>query len=210
MHRSLKTNYTYFAVLAIVIITLGSCKMAANILGYYKKPKYETKTSIVAYAQKHNAKYDLLYITNSISAFNTIGQKYGGIPATLIFDKQGRLLSVNQGSDCPWKTLDAIKSLVDSNNNAHIVVQKQTLDSVLNYTQLIAGNDNILSQNNYDYTIAYIWAKYSPKLTRQLFNSIDQITTNTKRSIKLISIDNDLQASWGNMGKINPSFQTTK
>ena len=209
MYRSFNKDYTFLAILAIMIIVLASCKMAASALGYYKKPRYETKTSIIAYAQKHNAKYDLLYITKSIYSFNTIGQKYGGIPATLIFDKRGRLLSVNQGSDCPWKTLDAIKSLVDSNNNAHIIVQKQTLDSVLTYTQLIAGNENTLP-SNYDYTIVYIWAKYSPKLTRQLFSSINQITTNTKRNIRLLSIDNDLQASWGNEGKVSSSFQTTK
>jgi len=184
------------SALFLIVFFISDCKPALKLTGNYKSPKKENAISIKNYCSRNDVKYDLLFCAKSESDYKAFLKMYNAIPTTLIYNHAGDLVSVNSGSDCPWQTLQKFKELNDSNKTAVTIIKGNNISGILSHLHCIDGNSTSLANYDYDYLFVYTWAKFIPKLSKDMFAASKDVKSNAHFRVKVISVNLDLQDTW--------------
>ena len=181
-------NLCAFSI-ATLLLSLGSCKLILRISGYYKPPHEETRESIIDYSKKHGGRYDALYCLRSEKSFNELLKVTRNVPAVRIYDNHNRLNYSVSGKNCPWATVAAI----DSAGSKYIPGEDTSFAKMMDCLQPADGDKELVKRRDYDYVLVYVWAKFSPKLSKEMLKNIGQLSTNKSgKRIKVVSVNIDL------------------
>ena len=144
----------------------------------------------MTYCQTKRVNYDKLFVAKSEDQFSSFLSKYKNIPAVFIFDKNKFLITTAVKTDCPW----AMINLLD-----HSVLESKIIRDTLLYSNLLSYFtlvDAKMKNKDSDYYIICTWAKYFPKLTDALFETINKQKEEKKLNVCHILLNVDLQDSW--------------
>jgi len=164
--------------------------MVAKRTGEFAEPQKETPASIMAYCKQMNVNYDQLYVLNSEEQFNSFLGKYKHIPGIFVFDKNKYLITTAAKSDCSWTM---INFLYDS------TIQTKSIADTSVFSEIITAFSRIDDPSrriDADYYILCSWAKFTPKLTKSLFETINKQKQENKLNVCHILLNVDLQESW--------------
>jgi len=179
---------------AILLLCLMSCKpismMIAKKTGEFIEPEQETYQSIKANCLEKNVNFDQLFVLKSEDQFKTFISKHGSIPSIFVFDKNKYLVTTAEKSDCPWVM---INFLYDT------AYQLQKTSDTALYSEIMSNFVMIEDRsplNQADYYILCTWAKFVPKHTDALFETINKQKKENKLNVCHVLLNVDLQKSW--------------
>jgi hypothetical protein len=181
------------AIITIIIFTL-SCRPTNRIIGKltgeFKEPQQESAESIISFCQNKKVKYDKLYVIKSESNFSTFFKKHKYVPGIFVFDNSNNLIARAEKTGCPWAM---INFLYDT------AVQKEMTQDTTIYLDIISNfklvNDRT-GDKKADYYILCTWAKFVPKLSDALFETINRQKEDNKLKVSHILLNVDLQKEW--------------
>ncbi|MES2679927.1 MAG: hypothetical protein V4635_08590 [Bacteroidota bacterium] len=177
-----------YIILALVSQGLIACAMMAlKLSGNIKNPKLEDSQSIIRYSKKMYDPYDYLWLPDTKIHFDEMLTRYPGIPEVLIYDKNFTVLKNAHGEHCQ-KMLIAFFS--DSLKYQYNKVMDSSYFFLKNKSRVIASTS---VSTNYDYTIIYSWVKWTPKLTKDIFERLAAIKKSNKYKVCFISLNKDWQ-----------------
>lgn len=185
---------TIFMLIAMAMLFLSACKpismMIAKKNGDFIQPEKENNQSIMSYCNEKNVNYDNLFIVKSEDNFASFIGKYKNIPGIFIFDKSKLLITTAFKSDCPWTMIN----LLNDTNLKTKLIQDTTI-----YFEIMANfkmiNERSIKKDP-DYYILCTWAKFAPKLTDALFETINKQKAEGKLDVCYVLLNMDLQESW--------------
>jgi hypothetical protein len=156
--------------------------------GNIKNPKLEGHESIRRYCNEKKDPYDILWVANDKVDFEAIVNRYPGIPTVLIYDRNYSLLENANGEACQ-------KMLISFFGDSLKYKYKKSYDSSYTFIQSkiksIDFSKSLL--DSYDYIVIYAWAKFTPKITEDLFSRLNSVKNTDKRDICFISLNKDWQ-----------------
>jgi hypothetical protein len=180
---------------SIIIFGLISCNSIgmriAKKNGDFIQPEKESNNSIVSYCREKNVKYNQLYKVKSEDYFASFIGKYKSIPTIFIFNKNKYLVTTAVKTECPW----AMINLLD---NSSVEEPKIIQDTIL-YNEIMSNFilvDNNTSNQDADYYVLCTWAKFVPKMTNTLFETINKQKEEHKINVCHILLNVDLQEGW--------------
>jgi hypothetical protein len=184
-------------VAVLISIVLPSCGiMYLKLAGEIKNPKLEDAESIKKYCESKNDPYNLLWMPDSRIHFEEISKKFPGLPEVFIYDKNYTVLKNAHGESCN-------KLLIDFFNDSLKNEYKKINDSSYTYLkQRCRIVDSKNTPQSFDYTVIYCWAKFTPRITKDLFNRFNTIKQSKKYNILFISLNKDWQK--GTFDKVPP------
>lgn len=184
----------------ILFVFLGSgCKQL--ILWKYgvRNPKKETAESIRAYATKYGQDPGKVWLFRDSTAFSwfssdSIYRKtcFGAI----VFNDIGLLLNYRDSSSCQWSAAAYVNQL--KRDTTYRIDESRKFPAVFSYLVPLAGRSSLAADTSrYDYTVVFTWAKYLGKMNERLFTINDAARSNPHANIRVISLNIDMQKSWG-------------
>ena len=177
-----------------ILISLVACNSIGMIIakkrGDFIKPEKETNETIIKYCVDRHVDYDRLYTINSEDHYNAFINQYKDVPCIFIFDKNKCLITTAYKKECPWVM---INSLADSSLKMRIIQDTTIFYGILSNFIII---DNKSNKQNADYFILCTWAKFFPKLTSELFETINKQKKEKKINVCHILLNVDLQKNW--------------
>jgi hypothetical protein len=181
----------------IILLAIGlfSCKsigeMIAQKNGDFVQPQKESMESILSYCNDKKVNYDRSYVVISESQFASFIEKYKEIPAIFVFDKSNHLITTAEKTACSWAMLnmfnDTISETISSSDTSKF-------SEIMSHFILIDDRQN---DKEADYYILCTWAKFFPKLSNQLFETINKQKEEKELNVCHILLNVDLQESWG-------------
>ncbi len=187
-NKKTRHSFVYFNLIVALIFTLSSCSVfLLKISGDLRNPKLEDDTSIKKYCETWKDPYDALWMPDNKDNFSQIIKKFNGIPQMLIFNRNNALLKTAYGEDCHYmaETFFTDSLALDD--------RKQTDSSFHFLKNKCRIVDKKSEPDHYDYTVVYIWGKFAPKLSREMFESLAEIKKSGKFKIMYISLNKDWQ-----------------
>lgn len=181
-------------ILFIATSLFVSCSFLAKVSGDYKEPKKEDLKSISSFSKQIDH-HRIFYAKNAVSWKSFFDSINNVITYVYLFNSQGKQIFAD--SSCPWKSLTEIESIV-AKNTSNLNTGK-TLENFLQYFDEfeIANNTKFsFFEQKYDYYILYTWAKYVPKLSRQMIDDVNRIAQNSNKKIFVGSLNLDMQKIW--------------
>jgi len=171
--------------------------------GNIKNPKLENSETIKKYCAENNDPYDVLWLPSNKENFESILNRYPGIPTVLIYDRKNTLLENANGEECQ-------KMLISFFSDSLKYKYKVVNDSSLSYLRSrIKPIDTGNLFENYDYVVVYSWVKYVPKITEDLFQRLSAVKATDKRKICFISLNKDWQQGmYDKAPKLNGKVQS--
>lgn len=191
----------HISVLVLIITLFSSCKPIMQIGGFYKKPRFEDKVSLVKVFK--DGKSGNLFIPKSLESFQILNDSMdNSLPKLYIFNKDGN--EIYSDVSCTWSKI----SILDS-----VYVMKEENDSTLKVYELLSffkqintETENSDVNQKYDYYIIYAWAKYVPRLSKMMRKDVAKMKEKyKKKNIFFASINYDLQKDW--KSRLNSSKQ---
>lgn len=181
-------------ILVVLILFLSSCNklmlFIAKSTGEYTEPQKETPSSIGLYCGELQVNYDELFVIKSAQQYNEFTNKFPQIPGIYVFDKNKNELTSVANSNCPWTKINL---LFDSTQHMNCIENTDQFDRILSsFTRV----DSISSQDSIDYYMLCTWAKYMPKLTQSLFETIKKQKQQNRLNVCYILLNVDLQQNW--------------
>jgi len=162
-----------------------SCTLFYTAAGAYKKPQRETPASIKEHIGGKN--YDGLYIIKNDSTLKFFIDSIGSsVPNVMIFNKAHQ--NIYQSKTCVWANVNQIDSIHSS--GAWNVKEGYRFENIQNSVSLI---DGVKPDTNHEFIIYYVWAKFSPKLSKKLLASIEKDYKAKKMDVYIGNINVDLQ-----------------
>ncbi len=181
----------------IVIIFLSgliSCRSISTIIakrtGEFQNPQEETEKSIIKHCQDNDVNYDQLFVLKSEDNFKSFVSKYKDIPCIFVFDKNKLLMTTAKKTNCPWTM---INFLFDTTIRTKKVSDTSLYMEIISHFNMI---DNKLGDNQADYYILCTWAKFVPKLSNALFETINKQKKENKLNVCHVLLNVDIQKSW--------------
>lgn len=199
MKKNLTSSILVISISAFFLISCGTT--VGKLMGYYTSPRWLTTPDIKNIAKKDSAYYDAFYYIPNIKNWLALSQKnLVEFPGVYLFDKNLNPVRSFSGSDCAHEALRFITAL-DETSQKNVMIDTSMHTSAkefLSYTKLIEGNPDIIKEGSsqFDYLFVYTWASYTPKFTKELFESSAKIKNNTALNIKVISLNEDFMAEW--------------
>lgn len=183
-------------LILLVLLTSVACKpitmMFAKKTGEFIEPQKETPASILYYCNQMQLNYDQLYVVKSEDQFTSFIGKYKHVPGIFVFDKNKHLIKTAVKSNCPWTM---INFLYDT------TIKTQSVQDTSLFSEIISNFIMIDTKTPYaetDYYILCTWAKFVPKETKALFETINKQKAENKLNVCHILLNIDLQAYWDN------------
>jgi hypothetical protein len=183
----------------IINVLLTSCdKFLLRITGNYKTPKEQDSLSVLNFVKHSQACYDQLFVFKSKFDYQSFFREHPELPGNLIFDSEKRLLHPSNGTTCPWA---AYYSLIDSSSIIRsieflpdsIISERESLGYVLNRLKPVEIKVN---DEPYDYYLITVWAKFTPKFTKETFKELYRFKSAPNKRICVILVDADIQKEW--------------
>jgi hypothetical protein len=175
-------------LLLTTVVLFSSCGLfLAKLTGNIKNPKLENGKTIKLYSEKYKDPYDLLWMADSKLHFEEIIQRFTSIPEVLIYDRNFAVLQNAHGEECK-KLL--ISFFTDSLAHEYIKINDSSFKFIKARTKVV---DYKATSANYDYTIIYLWTKWTPKFSKDIFERLAKIKNNGKYNICFISLNKDWQ-----------------
>ena len=134
--------------------------------------------------------YDELLIVKSLNQYSLFSEKYRQIPGVFVFDNQKNQITTEINSTCPWTMFNI---LIDTTLHLKRVENSKLYSEILSNFTLVK---TIAHRKQPDYYILCTWAKYTPKLTKSLFETINKQKQENKLNVCHILLNVDLQESW--------------
>jgi hypothetical protein len=182
-------------IIVSVFFAMHSCQPATKLIlratGNYKNPRKEDSLSVLTYCREKQVNYDQLWRIKSEESYNLLlKEKHIGVPNILIFNNKKNAITNEIQTECNWA-----KAGIVYDTNAIII---EIGDSTIFYK--IMDNfvlvDDRTHSDSPDYYIIGNWAKYLPKLSNSLFETINQQKTQSNIKVKHILLNVDSQKDW--------------
>jgi hypothetical protein len=171
--------------LLFILTAYTSCMMAYSVAGVYKKPKREDPASVKKYLG--DKKYDGLYIVKNDTLFKYFIDSFGAsVPNVFIFNKAGQ--NIFHSKTCVWSNVNELDSL--SASGAWSVKPGLTNEKLSKKLSLIDGTT---PGGSNDFIIYYVWAKYSPRLSKQMLAAMRKDYDQRKEHVYIGNINLDMQ-----------------
>lgn len=181
-HITVAIGFSFF------LLVHNSCTMMAlKLSGNLKNPKLQDAESIKKYADKFNDPYDYLWMPDSKLHFDQILKRYPGMPEVLIYDKNYSVLKNAHGEACQ-KLL--ISFFIDSLKHEYKKINDSSYAFLQEKTKEVAKNK---PPQDYDYIIVYGWVKFTPKITKDVFERLSAIKKTGQYKICFVSLNKDWQ-----------------
>jgi len=178
----------------LLVLFLTSCNnvllLIAKGAGELIEPQKETPAGIIGYCGQMTVNYDQLYMIKSQSTYSAFVNKYKNLPGIFVFDKNKYLVKTVGQNNCPWTLL---------NLPYDTTIQRNRVENTELYNEIMSDFTLINSkteQVKFDYYIFCSWAKYTPKLTKALFETVNKQKKENKLNVCHILLNVDLQESW--------------
>jgi hypothetical protein len=177
----------------LTIVLMSSCNFILRTVAGVKKPKPETKESILKYTEKIGLQTEDTYVVNSLESFGAVGKKTS-IPSVRIYNSNKELLGVisKDTNSCSGRAEDIIAQL--NKETFYPVIDTLNLDTELKMFNLISEETN---ENNYDFYVTIYYAKWAGKLNKKIAEWELAAFNNSNAKIKVIKLNTDLQEDWG-------------
>jgi hypothetical protein len=164
-----------------------------------RDPRIETRESLLKYIQKQGQDPENIYLFRDTLAYNsffkdTVFKK--AFFSAIVFDKKGSIVDYKDPKSCQWAAVGYIEKL--KRDTLYALDTTHNIFTVL--PSIVPLNDRhpvSINQPDYDYTVIFTWAKYIGKLNDRLFVISEAAKNNKKASIRVISLNIDIQDSWG-------------
>jgi hypothetical protein len=182
------------SVLICLVLLLSSCNSISMYIakktGDFQEPQKETPESIKLYCSENRVNYNELFIVQSEDQFASFIEKHKHLPGIFVFDSNKYLITTAVKSNCPWTM---INFLYDTTIPQKRVENTELFDEIMaNFTLINSTSE----QKSPDYYILCTWAKYTPKHTKSLFETINKQKQENKLNVCHILLNVDLQESW--------------
>ena len=170
--------------IALALAALPSCKLVFKAAGVYKDPQPETVQSVKLYMGE-DGKYDGLYRATSDSSLKYFIDSIGhSIPFVYVFNSQ--MQNIYKSKTCAWNNVAQLDSLQ--------LVGNWQVNQTINYshfTKYLTLVDGKQSAAGYDYVIFFAWAKFVPKLSKEMLMQMRKQfeTSNGKIYIGCVNLD---------------------
>lgn len=178
----------------LLVLILPSCNLIsrsiAKCTGDFQDPQKETPESIIAYCTENKLNYNQLYIVKSEESFTSFFSAFRSIPGIFVFDKNRNLITTAVKTKCPWTMVNFV---YDTSIQHKQIADTSAFHELLSNFKLI---NDLPQQNSPDYYILCAWAKFTPKLTKSLFETINKQKQENKLNVCHILLNVDLQQSW--------------
>ncbi|KAF0204039.1 MAG: hypothetical protein FD170_728 [Bacteroidetes bacterium] len=182
-------------VIVSLLLAMQSCspmtKMILKISGEYKNPQIEDSLSVLTYCKEKQVNYDQLWMIKSKENYKVLAKDGGlGVPDVLIFNNKKNPVTNEIQTECSW----ALAGIV-YDTNAIII---ETGDSTLFYKimdNFVLVDDRTLIDSP-DFYIIGKWAKFLPKLSHSLFETINEQKASSNIKVKHILLNVDYQKDW--------------
>jgi hypothetical protein len=188
---------TLLISLTAFLFFLSSCNFIYRVVLGVKKPKPETKESVLKYSKKIGLEDNDIFVLNSLKSMSDVSKKTG-IPAVRIYNSNKELLGVisKDTNSCSGRAEDIIAQL--NKETFYPVIDTLTLDAELKMFNLISEETN---KNDYDFYVTIYYAKWAGKLNKKIAEWEFAAFNNSNAKIKVIKLNTDLQEDWGINGK---------
>ena len=185
-------------LLLLLILNLASgCKQITIWKYGIRSPKTETPESILDYALKNGQNPENIFLFRDSSGFFSFFRDSlykTSYFSAIVFDKNERLINFKDTSKCQWTTANEVGKLKKDTIYPSFLTHR--LDSVISLLKPL-GIDTAGSAEDYDFTVIFTWAKYIGQLNNRLFSIQDASAKNKNARIRVISLNLDMQKSWG-------------
>mgnify|MGYP001340821842 CR=1 FL=1 len=190
-----KMKNTSVSIILIICLYIAACqpikKGILKTAGEYIEPQLETPTSILTYCDSNKVKYEKLFVLKSEDNFRNFTQTYKSIPGIYVFDKEYKPVSADYKKGCSWAT---IRFIFDTTMTITTIEDTTTFKEIMSNFNLVDAK----SDHKSDFYILCSWAKFTPKLTKSLFETINKQKAENLRDVSYYLLDVDLQKSWEN------------
>jgi len=185
---------TFTNLILLILLTSVACKpismMIAKKTGEFIEPQKETSASILSYCNQMKVNYDQLYVIKTEDQFTSFIGKYNHVPEIFVFDKNKHIITTAVKSNCPWTMVNFI---YDTAIKTRILQDTSMFSEIISNFKMI---DNKTPTAEADYYILCSWAKFTPKLTKALFETVNKQKKENKLNVCHILLNVDLQESW--------------
>lgn len=186
---------TTFFVLSILI----GCNTIGKVFYGVKKPKVESKGSIISFLEKKKLSTENIFCVDMADFKPTLLLTKNKIPDVLVFNKKGEYLPYGEEWACNASAFDFIENLSDT--TVYRTTDLITLDSLLVKFRHLGGAElspETLSQiKQSNFVVVAVWTKWSGKLNKTKIREWEtQVKNNTKTSITFIKLNMDMQDWW--------------
>ena len=185
---------TFSKLMLLILLTSVGCKpmgmMIAKKTGEFIEPQKETPASIMSYCDQLELNYDQLHMLKSDNHFNPFIKKYKDIPGIYVFDKKKQIITPVTKSYCPWTMISYVYDTT---------IQTQTVQDISMFSEIISNFNRIhdkANSNEADYYILCTWAKFIPKGTKALFETVNKQKMGNKPNVSYLLLNLDLQDYW--------------
>jgi hypothetical protein len=162
-----------------------------RITGEYKSPQREDSLSILTYCRDRQVNYDELWRIKSEESFIML-QKEGrlGVPDVFVFNNKKNPVTNEVNTQCNWSKIDLI-----FNTNDTIIEIGDSTDfyRVIEHFILVDAQTNLETP---DYYIFSNWAKFFPKMSNSVFETINRQKKQSGLTVKHILLNIDYQKDW--------------
>ncbi|MFP5470062.1 MAG: hypothetical protein ACLGGV_00560 [Bacteroidia bacterium] len=157
-----------------------------------KKPKSETKESILKYSIKIGLQANNVFVLNSLKSMSDVSKKTN-IPAVRIYNSNKEFLGIisKDTNSCTGSAEDIIAQL--NKETFYPVIDTLTLDAELKMFSLIGEQTN---NDEYDFYVTIYFAKWAGKLNKKIVEWEKAAQNNPNAKIKVIKLNTDLQEEW--------------
>lgn len=195
-------NMRVAALCAATLFSLSflvGCNAIGKVLYGVKKPKVESKESIISFLEKKKLSTENVFCVDMADFKPTLLLTKNKIPDVLIFNKKGEYLPYGEEWACNASAFDFIEKLNDT--TVYKTTDLTTLDNLLGKFHHLGGSEltsetlsNIKSSN---FVVVAFWTKWSGKLNKTKIREWEtQAKNNTKTKITFVKLNLDMQDWW--------------
>ena len=151
-------------IVIFIAIAFTSCKSVLKMTYGIKKPKQENKESLMEYLSSKKLNSQNVLLIKSKKNYNSIFERFGGMPEAILFDSEGYELSFKEkGENC-----NALLSSMISNLNTKTNFKKSDKEDLLEFIELFTDLEDkeVQKITKSDFYPFINWAKFTGKLNK--------------------------------------------
>lgn len=182
-----------------VLSVLVGCNAIGRVMYGVKKPKVESKESILSFLEKKKLSTENVFCVDMADFKPTLLLTKNKIPDVLIFNKKGEYLPYGEEWACNASAFDFIENLSDT--TVYKTTDLTTLDNLLGKFKHLGGSElaleTLASLKSNNFVVVAFWTKWSGKLNKTKVREWEtQAKNNTKTSITFVKLNLDMQDWW--------------
>jgi len=182
-----------------VLSVLVGCNAIGRVMYGVKKPKVESKESILSFLEKKKLSTENVFCVDMADFKPTLLLTKNKIPDVLIFNKKGEYLPYGEEWACNASAFDFIENLNDT--TVYKTTDLTTLDNLLGKFKDLGGleltTETLSKLKSNNFVVVAFWTKWSGKLNKTKVKEWEtQAKNNTKTSITFVKLNLDMQDWW--------------